>query len=87
VLKRIFEPKRDEVTGEWKRLPKEERNDLYSSTNIMQVIKLRIIRFVGHVARMRNRRGAYRIFEGTPERSRPLGRSRRRWENSIKVDL
>jgi hypothetical protein len=58
ALKRIFEGKRDEATGEWKRLHKEERNDLYSSTVIMQVIKSRIIRCVGHVARMRDRRGA-----------------------------
>ena len=87
MLKEIFEPKRDEVAGEWKKLHKDERNDLYSSTNIMQVIKLRIIRWVGHVARMRDRRGAYRILMRTPERSRPLGRSRRRWENNTKVDL
>jgi hypothetical protein len=87
VLKRIFEPKRDEVTGECKRLHKEERNNLYSSTNIMQVIKLRVIRWAGHVARTRDRKGAYRILLVTHERSRPLGRSRHRWENNIKVDL
>jgi hypothetical protein len=87
VLKRICEPKRDEVTGEWKRLHKEEQNDLYSSTNIMQAIKLRIIRWVGNAASMRARRCAYRILVGTPERSRPRGRSRRRWKNNIKVDL
>ena len=78
MLKRIFEPKRDEVTREYKRPPKEERNDLYCSTNTTQVIKLRIIRLVGHVACIRDRRGACRIFVGTPERSRPLGRYRRR---------
>jgi hypothetical protein len=78
VLRRIFEPKRDEVTGEWKRLNKEERNDLYTSPNFLRVIKSTVVTWVGHVACMSARRGAYRILVGTPERSRPLGRPRRR---------
>ena len=87
MLKRIFKPKRDEVTGEWKRQHKGDRNDLYSSTNIMQLIKSRIIIWVGHIARMRDRRSAYRILVGTPERSRPHGKSGHRWDNNIKADL
>jgi hypothetical protein len=67
VLRRIFGPKRDEVTGEWRRLHKEELNDLYSSPNIIRVIKSRRIRWVGHVARMREGRGAYRILVERPE--------------------
>jgi hypothetical protein len=85
VLRRIFGPKRDEVTGEWRRLHNEEHNDLYSSPNIIWVIKSRRM-WAGHVARMGEGRGAYRILVGRPEGRRPLGRSRRRWEN-IKMDL
>jgi hypothetical protein len=87
VLRRIFGPKRDEATGEWRRLHNEELNDLYSSPTIIRVIKSRIMRWVEHVARMREKRGAYRILVGRPEGRRPLGRPRRRWEDSIKMDL
>ena len=79
----IFGPKRDEVTGEWRKLQNEELNDLYCSPNIVRVIKSRRFRWAGHVARMGERRGVYRIVVGKPEGKRPLGRSRRRWENNI----
>jgi hypothetical protein len=87
VLRRTFGPKRDEATGEWRRLHKEELNDLYSSPNIIRVIKSRRMRWAGHVARIEEKRGAYRILVGRPERRRPLGRPRRRWEDNIKMDL
>jgi hypothetical protein len=67
VLRKVFEPSRDEVTGEWRRLHKEELYYLYSSPNTIRVIKSRIMRWVGHVARMRDRRGAYRVVVGRPE--------------------
>ena len=71
---RILGPKRDEVTGEWRRLHNEELNDLYSSTNIVQVIKSRRMKWVGHVAHMGESRGLYRVSVGKPEGKRPLGR-------------
>jgi hypothetical protein len=82
VLRRIFGPKRDEVTMEWRRLRNE---DLHSSPNIIRVIKSRRMRWAGHVACMGDERGAYRILVGRPEGRRPLGRSRRRWEDNIKM--
>jgi hypothetical protein len=87
VLRRIFGPKRDEVTGDWRRLHNEELNDLYSSPNIIRVIKSRRMRWAGHVARMGERRGAYRILVMRPEGRRSIGRPRRRWEDNIKMDL
>jgi hypothetical protein len=87
VVRRIFGPKRDEVTGEWRRLHNEELNDLYSSPNILRVIKSRRMRWAGHVARMGEERGAYRILVGRPEGRRPLRRPRHRWEDNIKTDL
>jgi hypothetical protein len=87
VLRRIFRPTRDEVTGEWKRLHNEELNDLYSSPNIIRVIKSRRMRWAGHVARTREGRGAYRMLVGRPEGRRPLRRPRRRWEDNIKINL
>jgi hypothetical protein len=87
VLRRIFGPKRDEATGEWRRLHKEELNDLNSSPNITRVIKSRRMRWAGHVACIGEERGAYRILVGRPEGRRPLGRPRRRWEDNIKTDL
>jgi hypothetical protein len=86
VLRRIFGPKRDEVTGEWRRLHNEELNGLYSSPFI-RVTKSRRMRWDGHVARMGEGRGSHRILVGRPERRRPLGRPRRRWEDNIKMDL
>jgi hypothetical protein len=87
VMRRIFGPKRDEVTGEWRRLHNEELNDLYSSPDIFGVIKSRRMRWAGRVTRMGEERGAYRILVGRPEGRRPLGRPRRRWEDNIKIDL
>jgi hypothetical protein len=79
VLRRIFGPKRDEVTGEWRRLHKKELYAVYSSSNIIRLIKSRRLRWAGHVARMGPRRIAYRVLMGKPEGKRPLGipRSRR----------
>jgi hypothetical protein len=87
VLRRIFGPKRDEVTGEWRRLHNKELYALYSSPNIIRVMKLRRLSWAGYVARMGERRGAYRALVGKPEGRRPLGRHRRRWEDNIKMDL
>ena len=87
VLRRIFGPKRDEVTGEWRKLHNEELNDLYSSPNIVRVIKSRRMRWAGHVARMGEGRGVYRVLVGKHEGKRPLGRPRRRWEDNNKMDL
>ena len=85
VLRRIFEPKRDEVRGEWRRLHNEELNDLYCSHNTVRVIKSRIMRWAGHIARMGERRGVYRVLVGKPEEKRPLGRPRRRWEMILRL--
>jgi hypothetical protein len=78
VLRRMFGPRRDEVKGEWRRLHNEKLNDLYSSPNIVRVIKSRRMRWAGHVAHMGEERGVYRVLVGKPERKRPLGRPRRR---------
>jgi hypothetical protein len=77
VLRKIFGPKRDEVTGEWRKLHNEELRDLYSLPSIIRIIKLRRMRWAGHVARMREKRNAYRLLVGKPEGKRPLGRPRR----------
>ena len=87
VLRRIFGPRRDEVTGEWRRLHNEELNDLYSSPNIVWVVKSRRIKWAGNVARMGEERGVYSVLVGKPERMRPLGRPRRRWVDNIRTDL
>ena len=76
VLRRIFGPRRDEVTREWRKLHEEELNDLYSSPNIVQVIKSRRIRWEGHVVCMGKRRGIIRVLGGKPEGKRPFGRPR-----------
>ena len=86
-LRRIFRPRRDEVTGKWRRLHNEELNDLYSSCNIVWVIKSRRMRWAGHVARMGEERGVYRVLVGKPEGKRPLGRPRHRWVDNIRMDL
>jgi hypothetical protein len=87
VLRRIFGPKMDEVTGEWRRLHNKELYALYSSPSIIRVIKSRRLRWAGHVERMGERRGAYRAMVGKPEGRRPLERPRRRWEDNIKMGL
>jgi hypothetical protein len=86
VLRRILGPKREKVTGEWRKLQNEELNDLYCSPNIVWVIKLRM-RWAGHVASMGERRGVYRVLVGKPKGKRPLGRPRHRWEENIKMVL
>ena len=75
------------MTGDWRKLHNEELNDLYCSPSIVKVIKLRRMRWAGHVALMGVRRGVYRILVGNPEGKRPLGRPRRRWEDNIRMDL
>ena len=87
VLRRIFGPRMDEVTVEWRKLHKEELNGLYFSPKIVRVINSRRMRWMGHVARMGERRGVYRVSVGKPEGKRPLGRPRRRWVDNIKMDL
>jgi hypothetical protein len=86
VLRRIFVPKRDEVTGGWRNLHNEELHGLYSSPSIIRMIKARMMRWAGNVARMGEVRGAYNILVGRPKGRRPLGRPRRRWEDNIKMD-
>jgi hypothetical protein len=87
VLRRIFGPKGDEVTGEWRTLHNEELRDLYSSPSIIRIIKSRKMRWAGHVARMGEKRNAYRLLVGKPEGKRPLGRPIRRWVDNIRMDL
>jgi hypothetical protein len=87
VLRRLFEPKRDEVMGEWRKLHNEELNDLYSLPNIVRVVKSRRMRWAGHVAPMGEDSGVQRVLVGKPEGKRPLGRPRRRWKANIKMDL
>jgi len=87
VYWRIFGTRKDEVTGEWRKLHNEELNDLYSLPSIVRVIKSSRMRWTGHVARMGERRGVYGVLVGKPEGKIPLGRSRRRWEDDIKMDL
>jgi hypothetical protein len=84
VLRRVFGPKRDEVTGQWRRLHNEELNDRYSSPNIVRVCKSRRMRLAGHVARMGEKRGAYGSLVGRLEGTRRLGRPRHRWRIILK---
>jgi hypothetical protein len=86
VLRRIFGPRRDEVTEDWRKLH-EVLHNLYSSTNLIRMIKPRRMRWAGHVARMGETRNAYRMLVGKPKRKRPLGRPRCRWVNNIKMNL
>ena len=87
VLSRIFGPRRDEVTGEWRRLHIEEVKDLYSIPNIVRVIKSRRMRRAGHVACMGEERRVYRVLVVKPEGKRPLGKPRLRWVDNIRMDL
>jgi len=87
VLRRIFGHKRDEVTGEWRKLHNEELCGLYCSLKTIRIIKPRRKRWEGHVARMGERRGVYRVLVGKPERKSPLESPGCRWEDNIKVDL
>jgi transcription termination factor 2 len=87
VLRRILGPKRDEVKGEWRRLHNEEVYDLYSSPNIIQMIKSRRMRWAGHMARMGDSKAAYRVWVRVLDGKKTHGRPRRRWENNIKMDL
>jgi hypothetical protein len=87
VLGRIFGPRRDEVTGEYRKLHNEDLHDLYSSPSIIRLIKARRMRWAGHIARMGEKRNAYRLFVRKPEGGSSLGRPRRRWVDNIKIDL
>jgi hypothetical protein len=87
VLRRIFGPKRDEVTGGWRKLHNKELRDLYSLPSIIRIIKSRRMRWAGHVVRMGEKRNMYRLLVGKPEGKRPLGRPRHRWADNIRMDL
>jgi hypothetical protein len=87
VLRRIFGPRRDEVTGDWRKLHSEELHNFHSSQNIIRIIKSGRMRLEGHVARMGETRNTYRILVGKPEGKRPLGRPRRTWVDNVKMDL
>ena len=87
MLRSIFGPRWDDVTGEWRRLHNEELNDLHSSPNIVRVIKSRRMRWVGHAARMSEERAVYSVLLGKPEGKRPLGRPSCRWVDNIRLDL
>jgi hypothetical protein len=87
VLRRIFGPNRDEVTGEWRKLHNEELRDLYSSPSMNRIIKSRRMRWAGHVARIGEKRNVYRLMVGKPEGKRPVGRPRRKWVDNIRMDL
>jgi hypothetical protein len=87
VLRRIFGPKRDEMTGDLRKLHNEELHNLYSSPNIINMIKSRMIRWAEHAARIGEKRNAYRILVGKPEGKRRLGRPRRKWVDNIKINL
>jgi hypothetical protein len=84
---RIFGPKRDKVTGEWRKLHNEELRDLYSSPSIIRIMKSKRMRWAGHVARMGEKRNAYRLLVEKPEEKRPPGKPRRRWVDNIRMDL
>jgi hypothetical protein len=87
VLRRIFGPKRDGVTGGWRKLHNDGLHNLYSSPSIIRIIKSRRMRWAEHVARMGEERNVHRLLVGKPEGKRPLGRPRRRWMDNIKTDL
>jgi hypothetical protein len=87
VLRRIFGPKRDEVTGEWRKLHNGELHNLCSSPDIIRQMKSRTMRWAGHVARMGEGRDLYRVLLGKPKGKRPLERPSRRWDDGIRIDL
>jgi hypothetical protein len=87
VLRRILGPKRDDVTGEWRKMHNEKLRDLYSSPSIIRIITGRRMRWAGHVARMGEKRNTYRLLVGNPEGKRPLGRQTRRWVDNIRMDF
>ena len=87
MLRRIFGPKRDGVTGEWRKLHNEELNDLYCSPNTVWVIKSKRMRWAGHVTHKGKRRRVHRVLMGKPEGKGPLGKLRRRWEGNTKMDV
>ena len=87
MLRRLFGPTRDEVTGEWRKLYNEELSDLSSLPNIVRVVKSRRMRLAGHVARMGQGRGVYRVLVGKPEGKRPHRRPRCRWKTNIKTNF
>jgi hypothetical protein len=87
VLRRIFGPKRDEETGEWRKMHSEELHNLYSSPDIIRHVKSRRMRWAGHMARMGEERKVYKVLVGKSEGNRRLGRPRRRWEDGIRMDL
>jgi hypothetical protein len=86
VLRRTFEPKKEDVTGEWRKLRNEELHNLFSSPNIIRQIKSRRMRWAGHVACMGEESKVYKVLVRNPEGKRPLGRPRSRWENWIRMD-
>jgi hypothetical protein len=87
LLRKVFGPKRDEVTEEWRKLHNEELGDLYPLPNIVRVVKSRRMRWAGHVALMGEGRDVHRVLVGKPEGKRPMRRPRRRWECNTKMDL
>ena len=87
MIRKIFGAKRDEITGEWRKLHNAELHALYSSSNIIMNLKSRRLRWAGHVACMAESKCAYRVLVGRPEGKIPLGRQRHRWEDNIKMDL
>jgi hypothetical protein len=87
MLRKIFGPKRDGVMVGWRKLHNEELHNLYSSLRLIRIIKSRRMRWVGHVARMGEKRNVYRLLVGKPEGKKPLGRPRRKWIDNIKIDL
>ena len=87
VLRKVFGAKKDEITGEWRKLHNTELHALYSLPNIIRSLKSRRLRWAGHIARMEQSRNAYRVLVGKPEGKRLLGRPRRRWEDNIKIYL
>jgi hypothetical protein len=87
VLRRILGPKRDEVTGEWRKLHNEELHDLYSSPSLIRIMTWRRMRWAEDVARMGEKRNAYRLLVENPEGRRQLGRPRCRWVDNSRMDI